>query len=170
MSLPRVLKDFDVSQDGSNWIGKMNSVTLPKWTRKTEDIIVNGLAGPATIDLGQEKPELSFSAGGYLREALNAYGATTVDAVGIRFNGAYQDDSVGTYDAVEIYARGRYTEIDPGEAKGQTVGEWKYTMPLANYRLTINGKVVIEYDLLGNRMVVNGIDINAAKRAALGRW
>lgn len=170
MALPRVLKNFDLSQNGSNWLGQVNSVTQPKWTRKMEEVINGGLAGPVKVDLGMEAPELTFSAGGFLREALNAYAATTVDAVPLRFTGAYQDDSTGLYDSVEIFARGRYSEIDPGESKAQTVSEWKYTMPLAYYRLTINGEVVLEYSALDNVMIVNGIDVLAAQRNAMGRW
>jgi len=170
MSLPRVLKNFNMFQDGESWLGKVSSVTLPKLSRKMEDVLNGGMAAAAEVDLGAEKMELSWSCGELLKGALRAYGATTIDAVGIRFAGAYQSDDTGAYDAVEVVARGRYKEIDPGDAKAQTLSETKYTMPVAYYKLTINGVTMIEFDLLGNVLIVDGVDILAAQRAALGEW
>ncbi|MDR6642775.1 P2 family phage contractile tail tube protein [Luteibacter sp. 1214] len=170
MSLPQVLKNYNVFQDSDNWAGLISSFTRPKLTRKTEDVNNGGMAGPVEIDMGQDKVECSFSGNGFLISALRAYAATTVDAVGLRFVGAYQNDATGAYASVEVYVRGRYKEIDPGDAKTQTVGEFKYIMPCAYYRETINGKVMIEYDALNNILIVDGIDVLAAQRAAMGSW
>jgi P2 family phage contractile tail tube protein len=170
MALPRVLKNFNLSQDGESWLGKVATVTLPKLSRKTEDLINGGMAGPVEIDLGQEKIEIAFSANELLRGPMRAYAATTVDAVGLRWSGAYQSDDTGLYDAVEVVARGRYKEIDPGDSKAQTLTEVKYTMPCAYYKLTVNGSIEIEYDALANILIVDGIDVLAAQRAALGQW
>lgn len=170
MKLPSKLKNFDLFQNGESWLGLVPSVTLPKLTRKMEDYLAGGMAGPVEIDLGQEKIELAFTAGGILRSALEQYGATAVDAVQLRFAGAYQSDSSGAYNAVEIAVRGRYKEFDPGDAKAQNDTEHKFSMPCAYYRLSIDGVPVIEIDMLANKLVVNGVDRMAAQRAAMGHW
>ncbi|KLB47455.1 phage major tail tube protein, partial [Xanthomonas euvesicatoria] len=48
---------------------------------------------------------------------LNQYGATTHNAVQLRFAGAYQRDDATEVDAVEVVVRGRHSEIDPGTGK-----------------------------------------------------
>ena len=170
MSLPRVLKNFNQFQDGAGWQGETNSVTLPKLTRKMEEIINAGMAAPTKVDLGMEAIQATITTNGYRLDALSAFGATTVDAVGLRFMGAYQNDATGQPDAVEVYMRGRYSEIDPGDAKAQSVSEWKYTFECAVYRLTVNGQEIIFIDNLANVVRINGVDIKTAERAALGQW
>jgi P2 family phage contractile tail tube protein len=170
MKLPSKLKNFDLFQNGESWLGQVPSVTLPKLTRKMEDYVAGGMAGPVEIDLGQEKLELAFTAGGLLKSALDQYGATAVDAVGLRFAGAYQSDSTSGYSAVEVAVRGCYKEFDPGDAKTQNDTEHKFTVPCSYYRLSIDGVPVIEIDMLANKVVVNGVDRTAAQRAAIGHW
>ncbi|MGE7139656.1 phage major tail tube protein [Luteibacter sp. NPDC031894] len=170
MSLPRVLKNFNHFQDGAGWTGETNSVTLSKLTRKMEPVINGGMALPTKVDLGMDELQVTVTTNGYRLDALSAFGATTVDAVGWRFMGAYQNDATGQLDAVEVYMRGRYSEIDPGDAKAQTVSEWKYTFEPAVYRISINGLEVIFIDSLANVVRINGVDIKAAERAALGQW
>jgi len=170
MALPKILKNFDLFQDGESWLGQIASVTLPKLSRKMEDLQAGGMAGPVNIDLGQEKIELAFSANGLMQSALDAYAATSVTAVQLRFGGAYQQEDSGRYDAVEVVVRGRYSEVDFGEGKTATLNEHKYTMPCAYYKLSINGRAVIEIDLLANVVIVNGNDVTAAQRAAIGHW
>jgi P2 family phage contractile tail tube protein len=170
MLLPSKLKNFDVFQNGVSWAGLVPSVTLPKLSRKMEEYAAGGMAGPVDIDLGQEKLELSFTAGGLLKDALEQYGATAVDGVQLRFAGAFQSESNGAYSAVEVVVRGRYKELDFGDAKTQSDTEHKFTVSCAYYRLTIDGVPKIEIDMLGNKLVVNGIDRLAAQRAAMGHW
>jgi P2 family phage contractile tail tube protein len=170
MKLPSKLKNFDLFQNGESWLGLVPSVTLPKLTRKMEDYAAGGMAGPVEIDLGQEKIELAFTAGGLIKSALAKYGATSVDAVQLRFAGAYQSDSNGAYNAVEVAVRGRYKEFDPGDAKSQSDTEHKFSVSCAYYRLSIDGVPMIEIDMLANKLVVDGVDITAAQRAAIGHW
>ena len=170
MKLPSKLKNFDLFQNGESWLGLVPSVTLPKLTRKMEDYAAGGMAGPVDIDLGQEKIELAFTAGGLIKSALAKYGTTSVDAVQLRFAGAYQSDSNGAYNAVEVAVRGRYKEFDPGDAKSQSDTEHKFSVSCAYYRLSIDGVPVIEIDMLANKLVVDGVDLTAAQRAAIGHW
>lgn len=170
MALPKKLKNFDLFQNGVSWLGQVPSVTLPKLSRKMEDFVAGGMAGAVEVDVGQEKLELSFTAGGLMPDALDQYAATTVDAVMLRFAGAYQSDSEGGYTAAEVVVRGRYKEVDMGDGKAQSDTEHKFTMPCSYYRLSINGVTKIEIDMLANKVIVNGIDRTAAQRNAMGHW
>jgi uncharacterized protein len=170
MSLPRVLKNFNHFQDGIGWTGETNSVTLSKLTRKMEPVINGGMAVPVKVDLGMDELQVTITTNGYRLDALSSFGATTVDAVGQRFMGAYQNDATGSMDALEVYMLGRYSEIDPGDAKAQTVTEYKYTFEPSVYRISINGREVIFIDALANIVRINGVDIKAAERNAIGQW
>jgi uncharacterized protein len=170
MGLPRKLKNFDTFQNGVSFIGQINSLTLPKLARKMEEIRPGGLDSSVKVDMGGEALELSFAAGGYLRTALRQFGATSVGAVQLRWAAAYQADDTGLYQAVEIVGRGRYSEIDRGDAKTGESSETKFTMPLIYYKESVDGAVLFEIDVLNNVYIVDGFDILAAQRAAMGHW
>lgn len=170
MGLPRKLKNFDTFQNGESFIGQVNSLTLPKLARKMEEIRPGGLDSSIKVDMGGEALELSFAAAGYLRSALRQFGATSAGAVQLRWAGAYQADDTGIYQAVEIVGRGRYSEIDRGDAKTGESSETKFTMPLVYYKESVDGLVLFEIDVINNIFIVDGVDRLAAQRAAMGHW
>lgn len=170
MALPKTLKNFDLFQNGESFMGQTRSVTLPKLARKMEDYRAGGMDGTLKLDTGADAMELSFAAGGYLASAIRQYGATSVGAVQLRWAGAYQAEDTGMYESVEIVARGRYSEIDRGDAKTGDNTEHKFTMQVAYYKESVNGVTLIEIDVPNNQFIVDGFDILAAQRAAIGHW
>lgn len=170
MALPRKLKNYDLFQNGETFIGQTSSVTLPKLARKMEDTRPGGLDGSVASDMGAEAMEIAFSASGYLKSALRQFGASTVDAVQLRWTGAYHSEDTGIWQGVEIVGRGRYKEIDRGESKAGEATETKFTMPLVYYKESVDGFVLFEIDVLNNIYIVDGVDRNAAMRRALGHF
>ena len=168
MALPRKLKNMNLFHSGNNFIGLVPEVTLPKLARKMEEYRAGGMDGPVDADVGGEKLTLDWTGGGVIVEALRSFGATSATAVPLRFAGAYQRDDTGEVDAVEVIARGRYSEIDMGSAKPGETTAHKYTMSCAYYRLDINGRTEIEIDQLNMIYMVNGVDILADQRRAIG--
>ncbi len=168
MALPRKLKNFNVFTDGLSWMGVIGEVTLPKLARKMEAWRGGGMNAEVDSDLGMEKLEAEFTYGGLVREVFNQFGITKIDGVLIRFAGAYQRDDTGDVDAVEVVMRGRYTEIDPGSSKAGDDTEFKAKASLTYYKLTINGAVVIEIDVLNMIEIVDGVDRLAEQRRAIG--
>lgn len=168
MALPSVLKNFNLFNDGNSYMGVAEEVKLPKLTRKTEDFRGGGMNGPVDIDQGQEKLELEFTAAGFLTQVFEQYGTTKVDGVLLRFNGAYQRDDTATIQAVEVVVRGRHKEIDPGDAKAGEKGKTTVKSSLSYYKLTVDNKVLVEIDLLNMVEIVNGKDMLAEQRKAIG--
>ncbi|EHS4749808.1 phage major tail tube protein, partial [Salmonella enterica] len=120
MALPRKLKYLNMFNDGLSYMGVVESVTLPKLTRKLENYRGGGMNGAAAIDLGLDDDALTveWSVGGLPDVALWAqYAAPGADAVPLRFAGSYQRDDTGEIVAVEVVMRGRHKEIDGGENK-----------------------------------------------------
>lgn len=168
MSLPRKLKNFTLFNDGVSYAGEVPEVTLPKLARKTEDYRGGGMNGPVKEDLGMEGLELQWTAAGYLRDLLAQWGATRHDSILLRFAGALQESTTGTVSALEIVVRGRHTEIDPGKAKAGEQTEIKVTTALSYYKLSIDGTTIIEIDLVNMVEIVNGEDMMADIRSAIG--
>lgn len=168
MGMPRKLKNFNAFNDGKSYMGEVAEVALPKLGRKFEDWRGGGMNGPVPADLGIEKLELEMTCGGFMRQVFEQFGTTKADGVMIRFAGAYQRDDTGEVDAVEVVMRGRHQEIDSGKAKGGDNTEIKVKSALSYYKLSINGTVLIEIDLLNFVEIVNGKDILAAQRKAIG--
>lgn len=168
MALPRKLKNFIVFNDGNNYMGLIESVTLPKLSRKMEDWRGGGMDGAVKIDLGQESIQFAWTPGGLILSALRQYGAIGVADNLIRFTGAYQQDDSGNVDAVEVVIRGRHSEVDMGEAKSGENTQQKLATEVAYYKLTVNNRVEIEIDLLNFIFIVDGVDRLAQQRQALG--
>lgn len=98
MALPRKLKYLNMFNDGLSYMGVVESVTLPKLTRKLENYRGGGMNGAAAIDLGLDDDALTveWSVGGLPDVALWAqYAAPGADAVPLRFAGSYQRDDTG---------------------------------------------------------------------------
>ncbi len=167
MALPRQLKRMNVFVDGVSYLGETKTFTRPKLTRKMEDWKGGGLDGVIKIDMGQEPIEANINFGGLMPDIRAKFGATTVDAVQLRFAGAF-DNSQGGVDAVEIVVRGRIEEIEAGEDETGKMSEEKVKLTCVYYKETVNGTDLIEIDVLNTIMIVNGNDVLAAQRNASG--
>lgn len=168
MGMPHKLKNFNLFQNGLNFVGMVPEVTLPKLTRKMEEYQAAGMTGPVSVDLGNEALSIEWSAGGVIVDALKQYAAKSHSAVQLRFAGAYQEDDDGVVLAVEVVVRGRYKEIDMGNAKRADDTTHKYTMPCSYYKLTIDGKDVIELDFMNAVEKIDGKSTNDSIRKAIG--
>lgn len=167
MALPRKLKNFNVFGDGESFLGQVNEVKLPTLTRSMEDYRGGGMSGPVKIDNGQEAIEIEHKYGGFMRSILRQYGTTRHDGAQLRFAGAYQRDDTGAVDAVEVVVRGRHSEIDPGTAKAGDDTEFAVKTACSYYKLTINGVIEIEMDLVNMIEIVGGVDRLAEQRRAI---
>lgn len=168
MGLPRKLKNFALFVDGVNYMGEVPDITLPKLTRKMEEYRGGGMNAPVELDFGMEKMELEFKAAGWLADMLRTWGAPRHDALLARFAGAVQADDAEEVLPVEVVVRGRLSEVDKGNAKAGEGTEHSYKMACSYYKLTINGTVELEIDVVNMVEEVGGADRLAAVKAALG--
>ncbi|WP_350316453.1 phage major tail tube protein [Pectobacterium aroidearum] len=171
MALPRKLKMMNLFNDGMSYMGVATAVTLPKLTRKLENYRGAGMNGSAPIDFGLDDDALSmeWTMGGFADETLwSQYAAPGIDAVLLRFSGAYQRDDTGAVAAVEVVMRGRHKEIDGGSSKQGEDTETKISTQCTYYKLTIDGKEMIEIDTINMIERVVGVDRLEQHRRAIG--
>lgn len=170
MALPRKLKHLNLFNAGDNWQGLIESVTLPKVTRKFEKYRGGGMAGAVDIDMGLDDGALDteFTCGGVEAKLFRQMGTLTVDGVQLRFTGSIQRDDTGEVQAVELVVRGRHKELDSGEWKTGESSTTKVSGTNSYAKLTINGEVLYEIDLVNMVHIVDGVDLMEAHRNALG--
>ena len=170
MALPKKLKMCNLFNEGNSYLGQTGEVTIPKLVRKFENWRGGGMNGNVKIDLGlgDDISEFTWKLGGIDSQILEQFGAVTVAANMLRFAGSYQRDDTGETEAVEIIVRGRHEEIDGGDSEPGEDTEHKVVTNCAYYKLTVNGKVEIEIDVLGFKEVVDGKDRLEAQRKAIG--
>lgn len=170
MALPRKLKHFNLFNDGNSYLGQAGTVTLPTLARKLESFRGAGMDGPVKVDLGHSDDgiQLEWTLPGWDLTVLKQFGAVRVDGVLLRFAGSVQRDDTGDVSAVEVVVRGRHEEIDFGDAEAGEDTEFSITTTCTYYKLTIDNQVIVEIDLLNFVYIVDGEDLLAAHRKALG--
>ncbi|WP_034911988.1 phage major tail tube protein [Erwinia sp. 9145] len=170
MALPRKLKHLNLFNAGNNWQGLVESLTLPKITRKFEKYRGGGMAGAVDIDMGLDDGALDteFTIGGTEALLFKQMGVETVDGVQLRFTGSIQRDDTGEVQAVELVIRGRHKELDSGEWKTGESSTTKVSGTNTYAKLTINNEVLYEIDLVNMIHTVDGKDLMEAHRSALG--
>jgi P2 family phage contractile tail tube protein len=165
--IPQVLSNTNLFLDGVSFTGDIPSLTLPKLTVKTDAYRGGGMAGEIEMDMGLEKLEAGFVTNGIRRESLKFFGLADRTAANAVFRGAFKGLK-GAVSAVVVTLRGGIKEIDPGDWKPGDKAEMKHNMSLVYYKLEIDGRVIHEVDMVNNVRVIDGVDQNAAERAALG--
>lgn len=168
MGLPSKLKNMNLFLDGDSYLGTVAEVTVPKLTSKMEEWRGGGMLGPIMMDMGLEKQMVEFVMGGLVAGAIRQFGVTRHDAVQLRFAGAYQSDDDGRVQACEMTARGRYSEIDMGSTKPGDDTEHKAVLEASYVRISVDGEIWYEVDMLAGIFSVFGVDRYSEIRAAIG--
>lgn len=170
MAMPKKLKLMNLFNEGNSYLGLVSEMTLPTLARKFENWQGGGMNGAVAVDFGlsDDTGEFEWKIGGLDEQVLQQWGAATAAAIGLRFAGSYQRDDTGETDAVEIVVRGRHESIDFGTAKAGDDTEMTIKTRWTYYKLSINGKVVTEIDIIGGTEIVNGVDLLAEHRKNIG--
>jgi P2 family phage contractile tail tube protein len=168
MAMPRILKNFNVFNDGINYVGIAQKVKLPDLKRVMEKYRGGGMNGPISVDLGQDELSAEHEYGGPERQIFEQWGITTADGVLLRFAGALQRDNDGSVTAVEVIMRGRHSEANFPEAEGGKQNTFKVKTALTYFKYSEDGNPIIEIDLINMIEIVNGTDRLAEQRKAIG--
>ncbi|MBB6153712.1 hypothetical protein HDC30_000906 [Pseudomonas sp. JAI115] len=170
MALPRKLKNLNLFNDGHSYLGVCKSLTLPALGRKMESYRGGGMNGPVKADLGfsDDGIQLEWKTGGLDLISLRQFGMVKASGVLLRFTGAFQQDDTEEMSNVEIVVRGRHETIEMGEAQPGEDTEHAITTTCSYYKLTVDGEDIIEIDLLNFIEKVDGVDMLAKQRNALG--
>lgn len=170
MALPRTLKFFNLFNDSNNWMGIVNTITLPKLTRKLEDYQGGGMNGAVGVDLGLDPGALTleWSIGGQENLLFKQMGIPNANGIKLRFMGSIQRDDTGEVNSVEIVMSGRHQELDRGEMKLGENTSTKIKTRLTYYKEVVDGKTLVEIDLLNMVEKYDGVDRLEQHRKNIG--
>lgn len=163
-----VLRNCDLFIDGRGYAGKVEEMTPPRLTVRTEEHRAGGMDAPVELDMGLEKLECGFALGAIDAEVLKLWGLRLGARTPLTFRGALEDEN-GAVKAVAVKVRGLIKEIDYGSWKPGEKAALKAVVAVRYYRLEIDGQTIHEIDPENMVRVVNGIDQLALQRAALAR-
>ncbi len=164
--LPKILKNFSAFVDGRGYAGRVDEITLPKLSIKTEEYRGGGMDVPIDIDLGMEKLEAEITFSEYDPELFRLFGIMDNSTVNFTLRGGLQ----GTGDAapVVINLRGKIKELDSGSWKAGDKATLKCMIAIFYYKLTIDRRELIEIDAENMIRKINGVDQLSSMRQALG--
>lgn len=170
MALPKKLKHMNVFVDGTSWAGVAESFTPASLARQTEAYRGGGMPGGVKVDMGFEDDALDTQAvfGGFVADMIRHQAKETVDGLMVRFAGSYQRDDTGEVETVEVVQRGRILNDDQGEQKGGESNQMTVSFANSYYKLTVNGEVIREVDMVAMIDIVNGEDRMEKHRQAIG--
>ncbi len=136
MLLPALLKNMNVKFSGADFTGKVEEVTPPKISYKTEEVRLSGMLAPLEVDVGLEKLEASFKMleqtyEAYLAAGLNPTGFVTAIVLG------NLERQGGPRESVECVIRGWIKKIEPGTWKAGDVKSATQTVEMAVYGFTL---------------------------------
>ena len=162
-----VRKNLNLFVDGNGYAGQIEDFNPPKMAIKGEDFRAGGMDTSVFLKMGIEKLESDFSLIAYDRAVLAKFGVAQGEVVPFVAREALESFD-GTVTAVTHTMRGRIVEIDPGTSKAGEKATLKVKMALTYYKLTHGTTVVQEIDAINMVHVVDGVDVLAAQRNALG--
>ena len=165
---PKILRNFVATLDGRGQAGRIEEITLPKLTVKTEEYRAGGMDVPVALDMGMEKLETDMVFSDYDEEIFKLFGIISGNSISLTLRGALQEDGKSEAIPVVLYLRGTVRELDFGSWKPAERATVKMSMDLRYYKLVYNGKELIEIDAENMIRKIDGVDQLASYRTALG--
>jgi uncharacterized protein len=167
MAARDVRKNINAFIDGRGYAGQVEEFNAPKLALKTEEYRGGGMNAAVELTMGMETMTADFSLISYSRDTLALFGVAEGRDVNFIFREALESFD-GTVTGVTHVLRGKIKEIDPGTSKPGEPGSLKHTVALNYYKLQHGDVVVQEIDVVNMVHIVNGEDLMAAQRLALG--
>lgn len=167
MAARDIRKNFNLFVDGRGYAGQADEFNAPKLTLQTEEFRAGGMDLPIDVTLGMEKLTSDFSLKAYDKNVLALFGIVEGANVPLTVREALESFD-GAVTPVVHTMRGKITEIDPGTSKPGELPPLKVTMSLTYYKMQHGDSVVHEIDAINMVRIINGVDILAGTRNALG--
>ena len=164
--LPKILKNFNLIIEGVGYAGRVDDLTLPKLTLKTEEYQLGGLDAPIPMDMGLEKLECEFTLLEYDIEVIKHFGLSTArDSTAhltkLKFKGGLTNEG-GLVVPINIELSGSWQSLDFGTWKVGDKSTLKVKIYVRYYKLTIDTEALIEIDIDNMTRNINGIEQLAA--------
>lgn len=163
----QVRKNFNIFVDGRGFAGQAQNFRAPVLTVKAEEFKAGGMIAPIDIKTGLEKLTSGFNLFKYSADVLALFGVANGQTVSFTAREVLEDFD-GTITPVVHYMRGRILSMDAGETSTEGVPTLNVEMSLTYYKLQHGSRTIHDIDPLNGKHIVDGTDVYAEQRAALG--
>ncbi len=167
-SLENILRDINLFVDGKGQAGNIDQFNLPKLKIKEEMFRGGAMDAEVAVDMGMEKLEADWTLTSFDPAVLTLYGLAPGNTTQVSMRGALRSEVDGSVKAAVCTLGGTVREIDPGSWQPGKKATCKCRISATYYKLEVEGRVVHEIDVLNYRRIINGTDVLATTRAALG--
>lgn len=167
MAARDVIKNYNLFVDGRGYAGQIEDFTPPVLATKDEEFRGGGMDAPLMLRMGMEALRTSFNLLSFDPNVLALFGVTQGALVPFVARAALESFD-GTVTAVVHTMRGRINKIDNGTMKSGDKAPMNVELQLSYYKLQHGTRVLHEIDVENMICVIDGRDVLAAQRAAIG--
>lgn len=159
---------FNAYKSGNRLIGVAGELTLPEITNLMDTMEGAGTGGNMDIPVVGliEDMEMEVAFMSLCEDVFSVMDPT--ESADLSFNGALQGTDPGTgavkYQQLSIAIRGMVKKFTPGTLKAGAKMDSRVTLGLSYYKITMDGKVMMEIDRFNGVYTVNGKDVMAEVR------
>lgn len=162
----RDLKDYVVFIGGGHLAGRVKEVKLPDLEFDTETETLAGVLGTLTIPTKLKELSAELTLKDINTTVMSMFGQRgSRTPIVIRAAARDQSDAVSR---IKVTMHGEVNKLESGTWKPGDNGEQKFKIDLHHYRFEDAGTVIHEVDLFNYILIVNGTDLMAAQKAAIG--
>ena len=164
--LPRLLQNFNAYIDGENFMGRVTGVQLPELSLITQEHRGGGMDAALDNDMGMEKLDVSITLAEYSETAIAQFGNISANTqVTLRGSIRRQGEIA---QPVEIRCVGMFKTLERDEWQTGQNSAMTITANCNSYIEVINGRELINIDVLNGVRIIDGVDRLADQRANLG--
>ncbi|KFA98773.1 phage major tail tube protein [Vibrio sp. ER1A] len=166
--VPNVLVDYAWYQDGIGMIGLVPKVKLPPLKRVVEEYIAGGMAGPVKIDMATlETEDLEVTIAEPNPSTIKMFGLMNGKEAPFTFRAAFKGNQAAA-DRFKCQVYGRVYDLDFGDMERKKLTETTCKITWSKLKLTYNGEVLADIDLLTGKENIGGVDRRSDINSALG--
>jgi P2 family phage contractile tail tube protein len=140
---------------------------MPNIEAVTEEYRGGGMDGPVNVDLGISAMTMSFTMREYDPRVLGLFAVGDCSNKSFVFRGA-QEDNLCNVVPVVLEVRGWVSGVDHGTWEAGSLTDIEVTVNIRYLNFQVNGIVVYEIDPINMIRIINGRDVLADQRRAVG--
>lgn len=162
-----IRKNFNLFIDGKGYAGKADEANPPELEEENEEYRAAGMEAPIDISTGMKKLTADFTLRSHCREVLALYGVRTGTQTTFIIREAMESFD-GSVTASVHTMTGKVIKVSQGTSKPGEPPKDKYDLSLTYYKKEIGGQVIHEIDVINMVRTINGVDVLADIRNAIG--
>lgn len=165
------LQEANVYLDGNSLLGQTSEIKLPEVTHKYSDHKALGMVSELELWSSLQKMDAEFKWNSYYPETMVKC-ADPFKAFDIQVRSSLRTFGAGgavtSEKPVVIYLKGTFKQAATGDFKQGDPSEIGSKLAVKYMRQVVDGKEILEVDVLANIFKVNGVDILQTYRENLG--